>query len=161
VRAILVMLVASTTQPPKRAAHEPSCEILDHGPYVPISQRSRYADPASVTGSSFVIDEVRFPAQVSTIALDRDAHFGIRYRLRDLPKDRDAVVTWHVRFPKPGIRGSEGWTHELAVTPSARGDSVGLLLYDFDHDWEKVAGTWKFEVAVDGHAACSFDFQVR
>jgi len=137
---------------------EPGCEILDYGLYVPQTQRTRYADPGSVTGERFEISDVRFVKRTTSIASTLGQRFGIRYRLKNLVPS-SVVVTWRVAYPSP-VRRSKGWEHSFRAAP-AGGELVQHLLYDFTIASEIVAGTWDFQVLVDGRAACSFAFTVK
>ena len=58
------------------------------------------------------------------------------------------------------MRDSNGWQRSFPVLPT-NGELVGHLLYDFVLASELVEGRWRFEVLVDGHAACSFGFLVQ
>lgn len=136
------------------------CEIVEYGLYRPSVAPVRFTDSTSVTGERFEIDEVEFTRQTKAIPLELGKGFGIRYRLRGLPKGRPVDVRWRVVFPRPGIRGASSWEHGLRES-TADGTLLHHLLYDFHYTWEMVPGTWTFEVAVDGAPACSFAFQVR
>lgn len=136
------------------------CEIVEHGLYRPSSTPVRFADSTSVTGERFEIDDVEFTRQTRSIPMELGKGFGIRYRLRGLPKHKPVDVRWRVVYPKPGIRGARFWEHGLRES-TADGTLLHHLLYDFHHGWELVPGTWTFEISVDGTPACSFAFQVR
>jgi hypothetical protein len=136
------------------------CEIIDSGLYRPSTAPVRFTDATSVTGERFEIDEVEFTRQTRSIPMELGKGFGIRYRLRGLPKNKQVDVRWRVLYPKPGIRGEASWEHGLREA-TADGTLVHHLLYDFHYAWEMVPGAWTFEVTVDGAPACSVVFQVR
>jgi hypothetical protein len=142
------------------APREQPCEILEYGLYVPLTTPVRYADSGSVTGERYETDSVEFTKQTKTIAMERGRHFGIRYRLRDLPTNRTVDVKWRITYPRP-IRKSSGWTFVEPWSASSSGELVQHVGYEFVYDWEMVAGDWKFQVFVDEQPACSFTFKAK
>jgi len=165
VRALVIAIIAV----PSAASHAANgvaptkrpqlgCEVLDHGVYVPVSQRTRYSDGSSVTGERFEIDEVRFVRRTKLIEPTLGQRFGIRYRLTGIASP-SVRITWRVVYPSP-VRASNGWQHSFRVS-AANGELVGHLLYDFVLASELVEGRWQFDVLVDGHPACSFGFLVQ
>ena len=64
------------------------------------------------------------------------------------------------QYPRPGIRGKQR-TDFSERKSTADGRLKNFMTYDFDFDWEMVAGAWRFEVLVDGRSACSHTFDVR
>ena len=164
-RALLIAILAM----PSAAAHAANgvapakqpqlgCEVLDHGIYVPITQRTRYGDVGSVTGERFEISEVRFVRHTKIIEPTLGQRFGIRYRLTGIASP-SARITWRVVYPSP-VRDMSSWQYSFRSSPT-NGELVGHLLYDFVLASELVEGRWRFEVLVDGHAACSFGFVVQ
>jgi hypothetical protein len=138
---------------------EMACEILDAGFYVPSSTKVRFPDAKSVSGERYEIDEVTFTKQTKVIPLELGRGFGIRYRLRGLSKVKESQITWRIFYPR-AIRGKTGWEHSDNWA-SNNGELVQHLLYDFAHDYELVAGNWRFHVLVDGKPTCSLTFQVK
>jgi hypothetical protein len=155
--ALFVTPSVAAVQPKRQS--EGACEILDAGLYVPAADRVRYDDENSVTGERFEIEEVTFTKQTKVIPLERNRGFGIRYRLRGLSKVKDSHITWRIFYPR-AIRGKPGWERS-DHWPAPTGELVQHLLYDLAHDYELVAGTWRFHVLVDGKPTCASSFQVK
>lgn len=143
-----------------KAAPIERCEIVEHGLYRATTSPVKFTDTGSVTGERFEVEEVEFTRQTRAIPMELGKGFGIRYRLRALPKHKPVDVRWRVVYPKPGIRGAAHWEHGLREA-TADGTLTHHVLYDFHYAWEMVPGTWTFEVIADGLPACSLSFQVR
>jgi len=152
---LLLALITASEKPRER-----DCEILDYGIHDPDTPRTRYADPTSATGTRFESDEVEFIEHTKVIDMEVGRGFGIRYHVRNLPTKKPVRVTWRISFPKPGIRGHKAWEHTFDEQLPG-GELDQHLLYDFDYDYELLAGRWTFDVLVDGKPKCSFAFQVQ
>jgi hypothetical protein len=166
-RAVTIGVLASLAMPSAHAGRarpapprlDVGCEILERGPYRPLAERVYVEDSRDVTGRRFEINDVSFAAQTTSIVARPGAGFGVRYQLYNLPTDRSVAVTWRVHYPRP-IRGSKRWEHRRSdFAPSGR--ITNIVLYDFAHDWEMVAGTWRFEILVGDRSVCSQTFDVK
>jgi len=133
---------------------EPTCDVLEFGPYLQIGTRRYFDDPHAITGRSFEVDEVEFIRQTTEITRKLRTGFGVRYRVHDLAPN--ASVTWRVKYPH-AIRGVSDWSHD----PELFGDHSHAFLYDFDHAYEMVPGRWEFSVLVDGKTTCDVAFTVK
>jgi len=143
---------------PSPATPHAGCTIVEFGPYVATGEKVYVDDAQSVTGVSAITEDIAFLDHTNTIDAQLGGGFGVRYVAHDVPAD--ATVRWHVTYPH-AIRGFTEWGH--AINTSA-GDHAGHVLYDFDHEWEMVPGTWRVEIEIVSpgyRAACGVRFTVK
>jgi hypothetical protein len=149
---VLGLLAIPASRPMRcAAAPPPSCEILEYGLVVAESPRIRHPDPTAASGEWSEIERVRFVEQTYVVPAELGRTFGFRYQLHDLP--RGAYVTWRSSYPAP-MRNRMSWQQRNL-------GSHGWGGFTFDHDWELLRGSWRFEVTVDGKRVCAVTFDVE
>jgi uncharacterized protein DUF3859 len=155
---LVMAIVAIATGNP--ATRERDCEIVDYGIHDPDTPRVQFDDPTSASGERFESDDVTFIERTRVVEKAIGTGFGFQFQLHHLATTRPVHMMWRITFPKGGIRGHKKW--ERAFDESVPdGELLQHLLFDFDHDYELVSGTFTFDVLVDGKPKCSIAFSVR
>jgi hypothetical protein len=166
-RSIAILLVIVLASPtiatdaavPVKPRGESNCEILDAGLTRSIGEHTRHDDSSSPSGDRYEVEDVEFIRQTKVVPLEIGRAFGIRYKLRGLSKTKASNISWRIVFPRP-IQGKGHWGRGDSFQAS-NGELVQHLVYELEHSYELVAGTWRFEVNVEGKQACSVAFQVK
>lgn len=129
----------------------PMGEILEFGYYEVQVEGERYQDPNSTSGAVVAAPTVKLLQQTDIIPIEPGRMFGFRFRLSGFPAGKEVEIreiVVHPTITKPDKTKSTGFESRLALNVQ-RGEVVDYAGYRMDHDYEMVAGEWRFEFWLD------------
>lgn len=133
---------------PGIASAEPSAEILEFGYYEVLGEGQNFEDRSTPSGITQAGPTVKLIQQTDVIPIELNRLFGFRFQLKGFAGKEDIelreVVT-HPRIARPGQKGSTSFETKLGVIIRG-GELTDYIGYNLNHDYEMVAGEWRFEL---------------
>ncbi len=130
------------------AAASPSAEILEFGYYEVLSEGQRYEDQNITSGITQAGATVKLVQQTDIIPIEAGRLFGFHFQLKGFTGKEDIElreVVVHPRMTKPGQKASTGYETKLPLIIRS-GELTDYTGYSLNHDFEMVAGEWRFEL---------------
>lgn len=125
----------------------PGAEIVEFGYYEVQSEGQRFEDPNVTSGITQTGPIVKLIQQTDAIPIEAGRMFGFRFRLKGFTGKEDIVIREIVTHPsmtRPGQKSSTGYEVKLPLIVR-RGELIDYAGYRLNHDYEMVAGDWRFE----------------
>jgi len=127
---------------------DPIGEILEYGYYQPTGDLQRERNYNTATGYVRTGSAVNLVKQTTDIPMALGRLFGFKFRVKGFPRDEVAVnlelVVSHPEIIRPN--GTHVSGYRLPVTLDLSGGKVESQTgYEFDKEFEMVAGEWKFQ----------------
>lgn len=156
--ALLFALFACSTVP----KNQPAGTITEAGLYF-IGGEAPISMPAAPSGHSRLTSTTRLVASTTDVPLTLKTRFGFCFTLTGIYPDGPTELTKIVSHPP--IRRADGVTgNSYTATRQVRvvnGRVSACEGYGFDHDYELVAGTWRFTILHAGRALVTQQFTAK
>lgn len=122
-------------------------EVLEFGTFRLKSPSKRKVSKTTPDGSTVEAPDAQFTRYTDAIEAQPGTRFGFRFRIRNLPDERETVFRTVVRHPPMRLPSGKTRDHyEMETRLRVFGGSViETTGYGFDHDFERVPGRWTFE----------------
>lgn len=142
------VLMTAGTVPFNFAAAAPGAEILEFGYYEVLSEGQRYEDQNTPSGVIQAGPTVKLIQQTDIIPIQAGRLFGLRFLLKEFTGKEDIEireVVVHPRMTRPGQKAVTGFETKLPLI-IRNGEFSDYIGYSLNHDYEMVAGEWRFEL---------------
>ena len=119
-------------------------------------------DTSLASGSRHEVTKPELQSAGKTVPAKLGLRFGFEYRIVGEPDDAPVPIKEVTVFPIQGLRSPEtGKTiYREEIEREGRIGKVSGKGYGFDHAWELVPGTWRFELWYSGRKLADESFQV-
>ncbi|WP_455212401.1 DUF3859 domain-containing protein [Kaarinaea lacus] len=142
---------------------ELSSEIVEFGYYRPIGKLERERNYNTATGYVRTGTDVQLVEQTADIPMALGRLFGFKFRIRGFPRDEVAVnldlAVTHPEIVRPN--GTRVTGYRYPVTLDVNGGKIETQTgYQFDKEYEMVAGKWTFQYWRDDSLVLEQTFNV-
>lgn len=142
---MVILLLAGPFAP--AVAQAEAVKLIDYGIYAHSTTRTEAA-PNHISKQRNIVDNIQLKQKTNKILAQTGLSFGVRYRLVD-PALYGKTLTKRVVFP-PMTNPKTGETAtNISDTTTISSNAEQYDGYGFDHGWEMVEGTWRFQL-LDG-----------
>jgi len=129
-------------------ANNNAVKVVDFGIYFHRTIRTEAA-PQHISKQRNIVENIRLKQKTEKILAQTGLSFGVRYRIVD-PALYGKRLTKRIVFP-PMTNPETGETaNNISDTTIISSDAEQYDGYGFDHRWEMVEGTWRFQL-LDGN----------
>ncbi|HSY42969.1 MAG TPA: DUF3859 domain-containing protein [Candidatus Acidoferrum sp.] len=140
-------------------------KISDYGIFKETGDQDSFGAPQSPSGVGHIIHSPpMLVATTNRIPAKLGIGFGVAYEVQNPAAEDGEQLNAEIRVSYPSITRPDGSISKSFTTYNQsfyqKHKAIGSIVYTFDHDYEVVTGTWRFEVTVGGKLIGNKEFTV-